>query len=61
MIFADLLRRYRTAAGLSQVELAERAGMSAQAISGLERGRRDLGSCRWQRATSSAAKTSWRC
>lgn len=38
MTFADLLRRYRTAAGLSQVELAERAGVSTQAISGLERG-----------------------
>jgi predicted ATPase/DNA-binding XRE family transcriptional regulator len=36
--FAALLRRYRLAAGLSQEELAERAGLSAQAISALERG-----------------------
>jgi len=33
-----LLKRYRTAAGLSQEELAERTGLSAQAISALERG-----------------------
>ncbi|WP_328991630.1 tetratricopeptide repeat protein [Kribbella sp. NBC_01245] len=38
MTFADLLRRYRTTAGLSQAELAERAGLSVAAISGLERG-----------------------
>ncbi|MFN8540851.1 MAG: helix-turn-helix domain-containing protein [Thermomicrobiales bacterium] len=36
--FADLLRRYRTAAGLTQEELAERATLSARAISDLERG-----------------------
>src|SRR5829696_3553637 len=36
--FAALLRRYRVAAGLSQEALAERAGLSARAISDLERG-----------------------
>ncbi|WIG61135.1 MAG: oligopeptide ABC transporter, periplasmic oligopeptide-binding protein OppA [Ktedonobacterales bacterium] len=36
--FADLLRRYRTAAGLTQEELAEEAGLSVDAISTLERG-----------------------
>jgi predicted ATPase/DNA-binding XRE family transcriptional regulator len=36
--FADLLRRARRAAGLSQGELAEHAGLSARAISDLERG-----------------------
>lgn len=36
--FGDLLRRYRTEAGLTQEELAERAGLSARAISDLERG-----------------------
>jgi predicted ATPase/transcriptional regulator with XRE-family HTH domain len=35
--FADLLRRARRAAGLSQEELAERAGLSVRAISDLER------------------------
>lgn len=38
--FADLLRRYRMAAGLTQEELAERAGVSARAISALETGER---------------------
>ena len=38
--FGDLLRRYRVAAGLSQEALAERAGVTAQAISALERGLR---------------------
>ncbi len=38
--FGDLLRRLRTAAGLTQEELAERAGLSARGISDLERGRR---------------------
>src|SRR5919205_261441 len=32
-----LLRRYREAAGLSQEELAERAGLSARGVSDLER------------------------
>jgi non-specific serine/threonine protein kinase len=38
--FGALLRRYRLAAGLSQERLAERAGISAQALSALENGRR---------------------
>jgi non-specific serine/threonine protein kinase len=38
--FAVLLRRYRAAAGLSQEELAERAGLSRRGISDLERGAR---------------------
>jgi len=36
--FAQMLRRYRRAAGLTQEELAERAGISARAVSDLERG-----------------------
>jgi predicted ATPase/DNA-binding XRE family transcriptional regulator len=36
--FAFLLRHYRVAAGLSQEALAERSGLSARAISDLERG-----------------------
>jgi len=36
--FGALLRRYRRAVGLSQEALAERAGLTAQAISALERG-----------------------
>ena len=36
--FGSLLRRYRLAAGLSQEQLAERAGLSARAVSALERG-----------------------
>jgi transcriptional regulator with XRE-family HTH domain len=38
--FGALLRQYRLVAGLSQEELAERAGLSAQALSALENGRR---------------------
>ena len=38
--FGDLLRQHRLAAGLTQEELAERAGMSARGISDLERGAR---------------------
>jgi tetratricopeptide (TPR) repeat protein len=38
--FGDLLRRYRAASGLTQEELAERAGLSAKGISDLERGAR---------------------
>jgi predicted ATPase/DNA-binding XRE family transcriptional regulator len=38
--FGSLLRRYRVAAGLTQEELAERAGVSARGISDLERGAR---------------------
>jgi transcriptional regulator with XRE-family HTH domain len=36
--FGDLLRRHRLGAGLTQEELAERAGLSARAITDLERG-----------------------
>jgi non-specific serine/threonine protein kinase len=36
--FGDILRRYREQAGLSQEELAEKAGVSAAGISALERG-----------------------
>src|SRR5207245_1711762 len=38
--FGELLRRYRTAAGLTQEELAARAGLTPQGISLLERGER---------------------
>jgi predicted ATPase/transcriptional regulator with XRE-family HTH domain len=38
--FGALLRRYRLATGLSQEGLAERAGLSVQALSALENGRR---------------------
>ena len=38
--FADLLRHHRAAAGLTQEELAARAGLSVDAISTLERGAR---------------------
>src|SRR5262249_24610615 len=38
--FGPLLKRYRVAAGLSQEELAERAGLSRRGISDLERGAR---------------------
>src|SRR5919199_6691937 len=38
MTFGALLRQYRRAAGLTQEALAERAGLTAQAISALERG-----------------------
>jgi non-specific serine/threonine protein kinase len=38
--FGDLLRRYRLAAGLTQEELAERAGVSARGIAALETGER---------------------
>jgi transcriptional regulator with XRE-family HTH domain len=36
--FGELLKRYRLAAGLTQEALAERAGLSARAVSDLERG-----------------------
>ena len=36
--FGGLLRRYRVAAGLTQEELAERAGVSTRGVSDLERG-----------------------
>src|SRR5262245_38044652 len=38
--FGILLQRYRVASGLSQEELAERAGLSRRGISDLERGAR---------------------
>src|SRR2546423_2474284 len=38
--FRRLLRRHRQSAGLTQEQLAERAGLSAQAIGALERGQR---------------------
>ena len=38
--FGELLKRYRLAAGLSQEELAERAGLSPRGVSDLERGAR---------------------
>ncbi|HEY8286459.1 MAG TPA: TIR domain-containing protein, partial [Chloroflexota bacterium] len=38
--FAELVRRYRGAAGLTQEELAERAGLSSRGVSLLERGGR---------------------
>src|SRR5947209_3219834 len=38
--FGALLRQHRVAAGLTQEQLAERAGLSANAVSALERGLR---------------------
>jgi transcriptional regulator with XRE-family HTH domain len=38
--FATILRAFRTAANLTQEELAERSGLSVNAISALERGLR---------------------
>lgn len=38
--FSVLLRRYRVAAGISQEALAERAGLSSQAVGAIERGER---------------------
>ena len=38
--FGQLLRRHRLAAGLSQAELAERAGLSTDGVGALESGRR---------------------
>src|SRR5437764_11398722 len=38
--FGVLLRRYRSDAGLTQEELAERAGLSRRGITALERGER---------------------
>src|SRR5437588_5599023 len=39
-LFGDLLKRYRSAAGLTQEELAERAALSVRALMYLERGAR---------------------
>jgi DNA-binding XRE family transcriptional regulator len=38
--FAGVLKRLRKAAGLTQEELATRAGLTAKAVSALERGER---------------------
>src|SRR5262245_6255072 len=38
--FGQMLRRFRTAAGLTQEELAERAGLSTRGVQDLERGLR---------------------
>src|SRR5690242_7810137 len=38
--FGELLRRYRATVGLTQEELAERAGLSGRGIADLERGAR---------------------
>src|SRR5688500_6363856 len=38
--FGDLVRAHRVAAGMTQEELAEHAGLSARAVSDLERGLR---------------------
>src|SRR6266567_3561500 len=38
--FGDLLRHYRLAAGLTQEELADQAGLSVRGLSDLERGAR---------------------
>jgi transcriptional regulator with XRE-family HTH domain len=38
--FGEQLRRYRETMGLSQEELAERAGLTANAVGALERGER---------------------
>src|SRR5262249_59177267 len=40
LTFADLLKRYRAATGLTQEELAAKAGLSPKGISDLERGAR---------------------
>jgi DNA-binding XRE family transcriptional regulator len=48
--FGALLRAYRLAAGLTQEELAERAGMSAKGLGALENGRRQA-----------PTGTPWRC
>ena len=42
LTFAELLRRCRLEAGLSQEDLAERAGLSPRSISDLERGQRSM-------------------
>ena len=54
--FASLLRRYRRRSGLTQEELAERAGLSAASVSLLERGI----TLAPQRAPSACSATRWR-
>jgi transcriptional regulator with XRE-family HTH domain len=41
VLVGENVRRYRTAAGMSQAELAERMGVDRAYISGLERGARN--------------------
>ena len=48
--FGEMLRRLRTAASLSQEDLAERAGLSVRGISDLERGVRQAPRPERQRA-----------
>ena len=63
--FGDLLRRLRSAASLSQEELAERAGLSVRGISDLERGlrrRRGWRPCAcWPTPSRSGRTTAPRC
>src|SRR4051794_20767436 len=56
--FGGRLRRYREAAGLSQEELAERAALTAKAISALERGERQRPYPQTVRALAAALKLS---
>ena len=55
-VLGEQLRRYRVAAGLAQEELAERAGVSARAVSDLERG----SSRRPARIPSTCSRRPWR-
>jgi transcriptional regulator with XRE-family HTH domain len=50
--FGTLLRRYHVAAGLSQESLAERARLSLEGISALERG--------YRRSPNERGSRSWR-
>lgn len=43
--FAQLLKRFRGRSGLTQAKLAERAGLSVEAITKLERGERQAPRC----------------
>src|ERR671912_44390 len=56
--FGGRLRRHREAAGLSQEELAERAALTAKAISALERGERQRPYPQTVRALADALKLS---
>ncbi len=53
--FGALLKRYRQAAGLTQEELAERAGLSRRGIADLERGERQTPPQRHCRAAGRGA------